>query len=184
MAAQTLSSATIVGLLAAPARLRVVAALALGASTPAEVAQSSGLSDDEVASAVTRLIRGGLVAAESGRFILDVDAFATAARSDAPKRPLESFGTADPATTRVLRAFIVDGALTAIPTPGRKRLIVLEYLAAAFEPGVRYSESQVNAVLRAWHADVAALRRYLVEEGLLSREHGEYWRSGGWVDVL
>jgi hypothetical protein len=42
----------------------------------------------------------------------------------------------------------------------------------------------VNAILRSWHEDVAALRRYLVEEGLLSREKGEYWRSGGWVDVI
>jgi len=162
----------------------VVAALALGAQTPAEVIRLSGLTEDEVSSAVTRLIRAGLVRAESGRFVLDDQAFAAAARADAPKRPVETFGSADPAITRVLRAFIVDGALTSIPAPGRKRRIVLEYLAAAFEPGVRYSEAQVNAVLRAWHDDVAALRRYLVEEGLLSREQGEYWRSGGWVDVL
>ena len=61
--------------------------------------------------------------------------------------------------------------------------MVLEYLASAFEPGRRYDESSVNATLRDWHEDVAALRRYLVEEGLLSRENGEYWRTGGWVDV-
>jgi hypothetical protein len=47
---------------------------------------------------------------------------------------------------------------------------------------------RVSAVLRAWteggEADHAALRRYLVDHGLLSRSGGEYWRSGGWVDVL
>ena len=26
-------------------------------------------------------------------------------------------------------------------------------------------------------------RRYLVDEGLLSREAGVYWRTGGYVDV-
>jgi hypothetical protein len=93
-------------------------------------------------------------------------------------------GGTDPAVDKVLRAFVVDDRLRSIPRPGRKRRIVLEYLAAAFEPGVRYSEARVNAVLRAWHDDVAALRRYLVDEGLLSRDAGEYWRSGGWVDVL
>jgi hypothetical protein len=36
-------------------------------------------------------------------------------------------------------------------------------------------------MLRAWHDDHAALRRYLVEEGLLGRANGEYWRTGGWV---
>ncbi len=99
-------------------------------------------------------------------------------------RGLQDFGTADPAVTKVLRAFVVDGRLKSIPRPGRKRRIVLEYLVAVFEPGRRYPEREVNALLRVWHEDVAALRRYLVEEGLLSREAGEYWRSGGWVDVL
>jgi len=31
--------------------------------------------------------------------------------------------------------------------------------------------------------DHAALRRYLVDEGFLSRQAGVYWRSGGTVDV-
>jgi hypothetical protein len=34
-----------------------------------------------------------------------------------------------------------------------------------------------------WHPDVAALRRHLVDEALLSREAGLYRRSGGWVDI-
>jgi hypothetical protein len=29
----------------------------------------------------------------------------------------------------------------------------------------------------------AALRRYLVDEGFLDRDHGRYWRTGGRVDV-
>jgi hypothetical protein len=32
------------------------------------------------------------------------------------------------------------------------------------------------------HPDTAALRRYLVDEGILDREHGEYWRAGGTFD--
>ena len=31
--------------------------------------------------------------------------------------------------------------------------------------------------------DHGALRRYLVDEGFLSRQAGVYWRSGGTVDV-
>ena len=52
-----------------------------------------------------------------------------------------------------------------------------------FEVGVRYPEREVNALLAVWHPDTAALRRYLVDEGLLTREAGLYWRSGGRVDV-
>jgi hypothetical protein len=36
-------------------------------------------------------------------------------------------------------------------------------------------------LLRSFHDDVAALRRYLVDSGFLSREDGVYWRSGGTV---
>jgi hypothetical protein len=38
-------------------------------------------------------------------------------------------------------------------------------------------------MLRVFHPDYAALRRYLVEEGLMSRERNIYWRTGGPVDV-
>ncbi len=62
--------------------------------------------------------------------------------------------------------------------------MVLRHIVTAFEPGVRYHEREVNAILSAFYADYAMLRRSLVDEGLLSREAGIYWRSGGWVDVL
>jgi hypothetical protein len=95
----------------------------------------------------------------------------------------DDFGVSDPDVQRVLRAYLRDGRLATVPRRGARRRIVLDYLATKFEPGVRYSESEVNAMLREYHEDVAALRRYLVDEGLLSREGGQYWRSGGWVDV-
>lgn len=85
---------------------------------------------------------------------------------------------------RVLRAFLDDrGALRSIPARRGKRLVVLEHIVTVFEIGVRYPERDVNAMLRAFHPDVAALRRYLVDEGYLDREPGTYWRCGGPVDV-
>jgi hypothetical protein len=38
-------------------------------------------------------------------------------------------------------------------------------------------------MLSAFHPDYAALRRYLVDESLLAREGGTYWRVGGTVEV-
>jgi len=46
-----------------------------------------------------------------------------------------------------------------------------------------YPERDVNFILGMVHADYAALRRYLVDEGLLQRRDGFYWRSGGTFDV-
>ena len=81
----------------------------------------------------------------------------------------------------MLRTFLRGGRLTSIPTSHAKRLIVLDRLAQELEPGVRYTERQVNALLRPFHHDVAALRRYLVDDGFVDREAGEYWRAGGSV---
>lgn len=83
----------------------------------------------------------------------------------------------------VLRAFLdEDGRLRQVPAKLSKRLVVLDHVARAFEIGVRYPEREVDAVLRAFHPDHVALRRYLVEQDFLTREAGVYWRSGGTVD--
>lgn len=70
-----------------------------------------------------------------------------------------------------------------MPAKRNKRLIVLDRIARSFEPGVRYPEAEVNLILGAVHPDYAMLRRYLVDEQFLSRDHGVYWRIGGSVDV-
>jgi hypothetical protein len=87
-------------------------------------------------------------------------------------------------TDKVLGNFLdPDGRLHTIPSKHSKLLVVLDYLAQRFEPGVRYPEASVNEILGEFHADYAALRRYLVENGFLDRAESVYWRSGGTVDV-
>jgi hypothetical protein len=79
----------------------------------------------------------------------------------------------------VLRAFVRNGRLMSIPASKSKRRVLLDWLVQRFEPGRRYSENMVNLILAEVHPDTASLRRYLVDEGMLDREAGEYWRSGG-----
>ena len=87
-------------------------------------------------------------------------------------------------TDRVLRSFLDgEGRLHTIPARRAKLLVVLDHLAQSFEPGRTYSEVEVNGVINRFHADHAALRRYLVDEQFLTRENGRYWRSGGTFDV-
>jgi 8-oxo-dGTP pyrophosphatase MutT (NUDIX family) len=96
---------------------------------------------------------------------------------------VEDYGVIDPGTAAVLRNFLRGGRLVHIPAARGKRRTVLQHIVALFEPGARYPERQVDAMLRAWYEDYVSLRRYLVDEQLLAREGGEYWRAGGWVDV-
>jgi hypothetical protein len=79
------------------------------------------------------------------------------------------------------RVFLRDGKLESLPAKRSRRLQLLNEVAQAFEPGIRYTEREVNRRLAVMHDDYAALRRYLVDEELLDRAHGEYWRSGGLV---
>ena len=88
-------------------------------------------------------------------------------------------GPWSPMEAEVLGRFFSGIRLTQIPAARGKRRIVLERLAMEFEPGLRYQEREVNLILEAFHADYTSLRRYLIDEGFLSREDGIYWRSGG-----
>ena len=81
--------------------------------------------------------------------------------------------------TKVLKRYFSGERLVEIPTQRRKRLVILERLAQDFEPGVRYDEAEVSRRLRNYHPDYAALRRSLVEESLMTRAEGVYWRTGG-----
>ncbi|MDP5182690.1 DUF2087 domain-containing protein [Blastococcus sp. BMG 814] len=178
-----MDAATIAGLLADPVRLKVVAALALGAGTIEEVAEAAGLGLKEVALAARRLARAGLVHRDGHALVLRAERFSAAARAAAEAAPPPEPLSDDPAADAVLSAFVRDGRLVSIPSQRSKRLVVLDHLVRVFEPGVRYPEREVNALLAVWHPDVAALRRYLVDEGFLTREAGVYWRSGGYVEV-
>jgi hypothetical protein len=62
------------------------------------------------------------------------------------------------------------GRLTAIPRKTARREQLLVHLAETlFDPDQVYTEPEVNDALRTVHEDCSALRRYLVEGGLLTR---------------
>jgi hypothetical protein len=176
----------LVGLLAEEDRLKVFAAVVLGATSTEEVVAATGLDRRRAVQALERLGGGRLVvAAADGSLRVAGDRFKEAARQAAAERPTvkpEELG-ATPEQADVLRNFMADGRLTSIPAQRTKRVVVLDFLAQKFEPGKAYPERDVNFILGTYHRDYAALRRYLVDEGFLERRDGFYWRSGGTFDV-
>lgn len=78
---------------------------------------------------------------------------------------------------RVIRAFVRDGRLASIPAKPKKRELLLPYLLdLAFPEDRDYEEREVNQRLALLHRDVAALRRFLVDCGLMTRDSGVYRR--------
>ena len=108
-----------------------------------------------------------------GRRIAELEGAAEAAQAAA-----DLAAGRDPADAKVLRSFIVGGRLTSIPAQERKRLVVLRYLREqVFEEDRDYLEKEVNQRLALFHPDVASLRRYMVDAGLVTREAGRYRRA-------
>lgn len=77
---------------------------------------------------------------------------------------------------RVIDAFFEYGKLKSIPTQLKKKRIVLEVIAAAFELDRIYSEREVNIIIADFHDDFCTIRRDMVSEKLLGRNGMEYWR--------
>ena len=80
---------------------------------------------------------------------------------------------------KVLKDFFEGQRLKEIPASRKKREVILRWLAGQFEPGVRYTEREVNEVIKRHHPDTATLRRELVANAppLMRRERGVYWRN-------
>ncbi|RKN36626.1 DUF2087 domain-containing protein [Micromonospora musae] len=163
------------GALADDVRRRVFAAIALGATGTAQIAERAGVRAREAVTALRRLAAAGLVVDVGGVVTVDEARLRELARTPQPSRP-----AGGPEET-VLRTFVRDGVLVGLPAQRARRRIVLEHIAQrSFATDTPYPESAVNDALRPWCADGGSdhvtLRRYLVDELLLTRQQGVYHR--------
>lgn len=78
---------------------------------------------------------------------------------------------------KVLKTFVKHGRIIQIPAQLKKKLVLLEHILNEFEPGVTYTEMQVNRILLEFNEDVAQLRRDLVDYGYMERASGIYRRT-------
>lgn len=77
----------------------------------------------------------------------------------------------------VLKNYIRDGKVSTFPSKEKKKVIILEYIIDKFEPNQRYSEKEVNEIIKSTIDDYASIRRYLIEFGFMERNNdgSEYW---------
>ena len=80
---------------------------------------------------------------------------------------------------KVLKTFFQYGKLLSIPSQKKKERIVLEELVKSFETGREYTEREVNIILADFHDDFCTLRRDMIGEGLMVRDHQVYRRVDG-----
>ncbi len=167
-----------------PNRLRILGLLAGLPRTADQLAEGLDLPPRLVQQHLAHLRQLGLLASTDdspdARLSLDLDALRRLGRDAFAPAQTVAFGPEEAAEVweeDVLRNFFVGDRLKEIPAAPKKRQVVLRWLATRFEPGIRYPEAEVNLRLQRHHPDFAALRRYLVDEGLLERGGGAYWRE-------
>lgn len=170
-------------------RLKIIGLLAREELNVEQLADILNLRPSTVSHHLSRLSEAGLVSARSESYY-NIYRLESQALEDLAKRllqheslkPVAAEIDADAYDRKVIRDFTFpDGRIKAIPTQRKKIDAILRYVLPAFEPGVRYSEKQVNEILSRYYQDTATLRRELVDSQILSRQSsgGEYWVNKG-----
>ena len=76
---------------------------------------------------------------------------------------------------KVGQFFDETGTLLSIPAKQSKKLAVLRIIAGAFDPNSIYSEKELNAILSRFNDDTAAIRRHMIEFGIMERNKESYY---------
>jgi hypothetical protein len=67
--------------------------------------------------------------------------------------------------------------LKTFPAQQKKYLVILEgHILKAFEFDRRYTEKEVNEILKRFNDDYASIRRDMIIFKYMTRENGIYWR--------
>jgi hypothetical protein len=167
--------------MASAERLRIIGVLARGRATQSEIAGQLGMPVRDAFNHLSFLAEVGVIHETEGIYDLDEKAIESFARGQFEGKR-DSFVPQEHETEdvrKVLKSFLnADGSLKQIPPQGNKLLIILNFIVDAFAYDANYTEKEVNTILRRFHVDTAALRRYLVDNGLMDRESNgtRYWR--------
>jgi len=171
--------------LADASRLKIIGLLARQPYSVEQLAALLGLKPPTVSHHLAKLSEVGLVGAKAegyySMYYLDESAL---------KKTRLLFSKLDLSETvadvdmdaydrKVVRDYsTANGRLKTLPAQRKKLDAILRYVVKSFEPGRRYSEKEVNDVLRRFYGDTASLRRELIGSGLMQRAGGggEYWR--------
>lgn len=89
----------------------------------------------------------------------------------------ERYAITEQEKENIIKNYIKNDKIINIPRAEKKKIIILQYLLQKFQRNKRYTEKEVNEVIKSMHEDFATLRRYLIEYGFMARENNGsiYW---------
>jgi len=179
--------------LADESRLKLLGILAQGERNVGDLAALLALTEPTISHHLSKLRLVGLVnlrtegnqrfyrldpqrLARMKQLVADVETLPSADEAKADDSWIDALEMSEE-ERKILRDYTANGRIQQLPSRQKKLLVILRWLASQFQPGVKYTEREVNAILTQYHEDYAGLRRDLVDFGFLRRERGggKYW---------
>ena len=177
-------SLAIMKALADESRLAIVNSLLEHSQYVEEIAKRHDLAPSTVSFHLKKLEQAGLVSSRKEQYYVVINVneplFNTTLRelvSAAPAKKELQDQRIDEYRRKVLESFFRHGRLEKLPAQHKKRLIVLDQFAVAFDPGRKYAEPEVNGLIKPLFDDYCTIRRLLVDEGMIQRDGSIYWRN-------
>jgi biotin operon repressor len=164
-------------------RLKIVGLLANHPSTVEQLASQLGISSSTVSHHLSKLSEAGLVSARAESYYsiysLETNILEDMSRMLLSHETLPTLAEdvdVDAYDRKIINDFVSsDGKIKSIPAQRKKVDVLLDFIVKPFELDVRYTEKQVNEILKTYFYDFATLRRELIDAKYLARDHGEYW---------
>jgi predicted transcriptional regulator len=186
--------------LADPTRLRLLLLLSQGEMHGQALAEKLNLSQPTVTHHAAKLREAALIKERRDKntvyFKLNPEFISSGAEASLQfifskgARNMEEKSPENSLKESVLRNFFSkDGRLRQIPAQYKKKLIALQYMVEKLEPGVVYTEKEINEFIKHFHEDFATIRREFIMHQFMYRENDKYelnprelWTR--WEDVI
>jgi len=171
--------------LADPTRLRLLLLLSQGEMHGQALAEKLNLSQPTVTHHAAKLREAALIKERRDKntvyFKLNPDFISSGAEASLQfifskgARNMEEKSPENSLKESVLRNFFSkDGRLRQIPAQYKKKLIALQFMVEKLEPGVVYSEKEINEFIKQFHEDFATIRREFIMHQFMYRENDKY----------
>lgn len=167
--------------LADPTRLRLAALIVDRARCGQDLASELGISTGTVSHHLRVLRDAGLVR-ESRQppfsfFELDLGALQQALKAVSSKKVVREFADDDPRSSeerKVLRTFFDGPRLVAMPTPRKKKQMILEEILRRIPRRKEYEERELSRYIETIFEDYCTVRREWIMGRYMVRENGTY----------
>lgn len=164
-------------------RLRIAGLLVDHNFSIAQLSEQLGLRESVVSSHLQKLVAAGLATTSDHNgtrcYRLDSKALEQLNRKVFAQSNRARNVTREELSQRIFRHYVDGEQLKELPVNYEEQMVILRWLAEHFQEGIRYPEREVNQILKRHYPDYALLRRYLVDNHLMQRAGGFYWRQDG-----